>query len=111
MLKKILTSALMLGLSFSPLLADNDIEIHGQITNINATQKTISLSSANGEVVIEVFPYTEIKGDDCGVFRRGYRETFDALKTGMFVEVEALPQANGSLSAKSIEWKCGKRAY
>ncbi|WP_299547451.1 DUF5666 domain-containing protein [uncultured Helicobacter sp.] len=110
MLKQILASAI-LALSLSPLFADSDIEIQGQITKINDAQKTISLSNANGEVVIQVFPHTELKGDDCGTFGNDTQEKFTALKTGMFVEVEALPQANGGLGAKSIEWKCGAKAY
>lgn len=110
MLKQILATVL-LSLSLSPLLADNDIEIQGQITKIDDAQKTISLSNANGEVIIQVFPYTELKGDNCGAFGNDTQEKFSALKTGMFVEIEALPQANGGLGAKSIEWKCGAKAY
>lgn len=111
MLKRFLASTLALSLSLSLLFADSDIEIQGQITKINDTQKTISLSNANGEITIQVFPYTEIKGDDCGTFGNDTNEKFSALKTGMFVEVEALPQSSGGFGAKSIEWKCGAKAY
>ncbi|MCI5968456.1 DUF5666 domain-containing protein [Helicobacter sp.] len=111
MFKKILIRAFILSFSLSQLLADSDIEIYGQITKIDNAQKIISLSSANREIIVQVLPHTKLKGDDCGIFGKDTREEFSALKTGMFVEVEALPQANGSLVAKSIEWECRQKSY
>ena len=36
---------------------------------------------------------------------------FTALKVGMFVKIDAIPQAQGILGAKEIEWQCGRKAY
>ena len=89
-----------------------DVDISGQIMQINDSKKTITIAGPSGNVEIQVFPYTELKGDDCGMFGAwDTHENFSALKVGMFVEIDAIPQAQGMLGAKEIEWKCGKKAY
>ncbi|CAM2845297.1 DUF5666 domain-containing protein [Helicobacter burdigaliensis] len=110
-MKKFLAKVCLLGMCVVPAFADSDMDISGQIMNVNDVNKTITLSGMNGNVVIKVFPYTEIKGDDCGMFGNDTHEKFVALKPGMFVQVDAIPQADGTLGAKEIEWKCGHRAY
>lgn len=102
---KVLFLSLLLGLG---VLKANDIEINGQITAIDDANKTITL---NGTQVIKVFPHTKLKGDNCGLFGSDLRGKFVDLKVNMFVEVEMLPQFDGSLGAKEIEWKCGGNAY
>ena len=101
---------LAVGLFSLPAVADFDID--GQITQINDAKKTITIAGPSGNVEIQVFPYTELKGDDCGMFGAwDTHEKFSALKVGMFVSVDAIPQAQGMLGAKEIEWQCGRKAY
>lgn len=109
-IKKIITGLLAVGLFSLPAVADFDID--GQITQINDAKKTITIAGPSGNVEIQVFPYTELKGDDCGMFGAwDTHEKFSALKVGMFVSVDAIPQAQGMLGAKEIEWQCGRKAY
>lgn len=110
-MKKFFCRICLLGLCMVPAFANGDVDINGQITSVNDAKKTITLMGANGNIEIKVFPYTKLKGDDCGVFGNDTQEKFNALKEGMFVEVEAIPQVDGTLGAKEIEWKCGNRAY
>ena len=98
--------AFALACSTSLIMADFDI--HGQITNIDGANHTITL---NGNQVIKIYPYTELKGDDCGMFGNDIHAKFTDLKPGMFVEVDAIPEASGMLGAKEVEWKCNKMAY
>lgn len=101
---------IMAGLLSVPALADMDI--NGQIVSVNDAKKTITIAGPSGNVEIQVFPYTELKGDDCGVFGAwDTHEKFTALKVGMFVKIDAIPQTQGILGAKEIEWQCGRKAY
>lgn len=112
LLKNFLKATLIAGILCSAAIADNDIEVHGQITSIDNAKKTITLAAAQGNVVVQIFPYTKLKGDDCGTFGQDTHEKFTALKPNMFVKVEGYPQANSNvLGAKEVEWKCGKSAY
>ena len=109
-LRKSLMGVIMAGLLSVPALADMDI--NGQIVSVNDAKKTITIAGPSGNVEIQVFPYTELKGDDCGVFGAwDTYEKFTALKVGMFVKIDAIPQAQGILGAKEIEWQCGRKAY
>ena len=110
-LRKSLMGVIMAGLLSVPALADMDI--NGQIVSVNDAKKTITIAGPSGNVEIQVFPYTELKGDDCGVFGAwDTHEKFTALKVvGMFVKIDAIPQAQGILGAKEIEWQCGRKAY
>ena len=109
-LRKSLMGVIMAGLLSVPGLADMDI--NGQIVSVNDAKKTITIAGPSGNVEIQVFPYTELKGDDCGVFGAwDTHEKFTALKVGMFVKIDAIPQAQGILGAKEIEWQCGRKAY
>ncbi|MDD6056383.1 MAG: DUF5666 domain-containing protein [Helicobacteraceae bacterium] len=110
MLKKIFSIAILVA-TCSSVFAKSDIEVQGQITSVDDAKKTITLSGVNGDILVQIFPHTELKGDDCGVFGRDVYEKFPALKVGMFVEVEGYPQANNVLGAKEVEWKCGKKAH
>ncbi|MDE5592036.1 MAG: hypothetical protein K2I63_03660 [Helicobacter sp.] len=104
-------------------MADSD-EIMGQISAVDDINKTITLNVHGNEMIIQVFPHTKIKGDDCGTFGSDVYGTFKDLTIGKFVEVEVTPygnHANPSTSsqkgthfgAKEIEWKCNskKKAY
>lgn len=125
---KTFTKTLVLaGLLASPLLADWDIE--GQITAINAGAKTITIAGMGGNAVVQILPYTKLKGDDCGPWGNDVYGTFADLKQGMFVEAEVYPAgANMPMNnatnaqapqivegaqfvAKEVEWKCMPRAY
>ncbi len=109
-LKNCLKTALFVGVFGVPAFADLDIQ--GQIIEINDVNKQLTLSGLNGNVVVQVFHYTKLKGDDCGVFGTDTYHNFTALKPGMFVEIEGYPQGQGGIfGAKEVEWKCGKRAY
>lgn len=110
-IKKLLVlSLLALGLGSS---AYADMDMYGQITAVDNTAKTITLSGNGGaSIVVQVFPYTELKGDDCGIFGAyDTHEKFTALKPGMFIQVDGMPSANGVFGAREIEWQCGRRAY
>lgn len=104
-----------------------DWDIAGQITAIDPVQHTITL---NGNAVIQILPYTKLKGDDCGIFWNDTYGTFADLEIGKFVEAEVYPSApvgaaNGiaptgapaaQFVAQEVEWKCfgwmdRKRAY
>ena len=77
-IKKIITGLLAVGLFSLPAVADFDID--GQITQINDAKKTITIAGPSGNVEIQVFPYTELKGDDCGMFGAwDTHEKFSAL--------------------------------
>ncbi|TLD85332.1 hypothetical protein LS70_001955 [Helicobacter sp. MIT 11-5569] len=108
--KKFVSAMLLASVLSLPAFADMDIQ--GQIIDVNHTNKTITISGMHGNnMVVQVFPYTELKGDDCGIF--GAYDTyhnFTALKPGMFVEIDGYPQGQ-VFGAKEIEWKCGRRAY
>ncbi|WP_300796922.1 DUF5666 domain-containing protein [Helicobacter sp. UBA3407] len=106
--KKLL--AVLFGIAISiPAFADMDIQ--GQIVSVNNANKTITISGMNGSnMVVQVFPYTKLKGDDCGVFGNDTYHNFTALKPGMFVEIDGYPQGQ-VFGAQEIEWKCGRRAY
>ena len=125
---KTFTKTLVLaGLLASPLLADWDIE--GQITAINAGAKTITIAGMGGNAVVQILPYTKLKGDDCGPWGNDVYGTFADLKQGMFVEAEVYPAGAGmpymggnaaqapqivqeaQFVAKEVEWKCMPRAY
>ena len=109
-LRKSLMGVIMAGLLSVPALADMDI--NGQIVSVNDAKKTITIAGPSGNGEIQVVPYTELKGDDCGVFGAwDTHEKFTALKVGMFVKIDAIPQAQGILGAKEIEWQCGRKAY
>ncbi len=107
-LKKMMKVALCVCIFSIPAFAD--MEIHGQIVNVDNGNKTITISGMNGNVVVQVFPHTKLKGDDCGMFGNDTYHNFTDLKSGMFVEVEGYPQGQG-FGAQKIEWKCGRRAY
>ncbi|WP_258864848.1 hypothetical protein [Helicobacter sp. MIT 14-3879] len=113
-------------------MADFDFDVQGQISAVDNEIKTITLSGPGGDLVIKVLPYTEIKGDDCGVFGQDIYGSFSDLTVGKFIEVEAIPyggynaynssNANAinprtglpndmQLTAKEIEWKCRPKAY
>ena len=101
---------IMAGLLSVPALADMDI--NGQIVSVNDAKKTITIAGPSGNVEIQVFPYTELKGDDCGVFGAwDTHEKFTALNDGMVVKIDANPQAQCILGEKEIEWQCGRKAY
>ena len=130
---KTFTKTLILaGMLASPLLADWDIE--GQITAINPTAKTITIAGMGGSAVVQILPYTKLKGDDCGPWGNDVYGTFADLKQGMFVEAEVYPAGAGmpgvgmpmgaagnttapqivegaQFVAKEVEWKCMPRAY
>ena len=125
---KTFTKTLVLaGLLAAPLLADWDIE--GQITAINAAAKTITIAGMGGNAVVQILPYTKLKGDDCGPWGNDVYGTFADLKQGMFVEAEVYPAGAGmpnmggnaaqapqivqeaQFVAKEVEWKCMPRAY
>ena len=96
-LRKSLMGVIMAGLLSVPALADMDI--NGQIVSVNDAKKTITIAGPSGNVEIQVFPYTELKGDDCGVFCAwDTHEKFTALKVGMFVKID-------STSARHIRCK------
>ena len=89
-LRKSLMGVIMAGLLSVPALADMDI--NGQIVSVNDAKKTITIAGPSGNVAIQVFPYTELKGDDCGVFGAwDTHEKFTALTVGMFVKIDAIP--------------------
>lgn len=125
---KTFTKTLILaGLLASPLLADWDIE--GQITAINPSAKTITIAGMGGNAIVQILPYTKLKGDDCGLWGNDVYGTFADLKQGMFVEAEVYPAGAGmppmggnttqapqiveeaQFVAKEVEWKCMGRAY
>lgn len=107
-IKNLLKIALVASVLSVPAFADMDIQ--GQIVNVDNANKTITISGMNGNMVVQVFPYTKLKGDDCGVFGNDTYHNFTALKPGMFVEIEGYPQGQ-IFGAQEIEWKCGRRAY
>lgn len=133
MKKKLLSMVLGVCMCGSLSFADFDFDVNGQISAVDNTNKTITLSSMNGgKLVIKVLPYTEIKGDDCGAFGQDIYGSFRDLTIGKFVKVEAVPHGgynaynysnsqaidpktqlpqNMELVAKEIEWKCIPRAY
>lgn len=119
-------------LSASAMASDYDFDVAGQISAVDHANKTITLAGPGGQLVIKVLPYTEIKGDDCGVFGQDVYGSFKDLTVGKFVKVEAVPYGGYNayadsnagainpqtglpkdmqLTAKEIEWKCGPRAY
>ncbi|WP_104722171.1 hypothetical protein [Helicobacter mesocricetorum] len=107
-MKKIFLALVLMSLGSIPMLAD----IHGEIVFVNDMAKTITLSSPNGNIEIQIYPHTKLKGDDCGLF--GMWDTyggFSSLQPGMFVEIDIIPQAEGVFGAREVEWKCGRRAY
>lgn len=101
-----------------------DWDIAGQITAIDPVNHTITL---NGNAVIQILPYTKLKGDDCGIFWNDTYGTFADLEVGKFVEAEVYPSAPAGAApqagaggaqfvAQEVEWKCygwmdRKRAY
>ncbi|TLD87806.1 DUF5666 domain-containing protein [Helicobacter sp. MIT 05-5294] len=107
-MSKIFKTMLLVGALSLPAFADMDIQ--GQIVDVNNANKTITISGINGNMVVQVFPYTKLKGDDCGIFGNDTYHNFTALKPGMFVEIEGYPQGQ-VFGAQEIEWKCGRRAY
>lgn len=132
MKKKLLSMVLGVFMFGSLSFADFDFDVRGQISAVDNANKTITLSSANGKLVIKVLPYTEIKGDDCGAFGQDIYGSFKDLTVGKFVKVEAIPHGgynayndsnsqvidpktqlpqNMELVAKEIEWKCTPKAY
>ena len=130
---KLLSSFALAAMLFSVANADYDFDIYGQIANVDNQNKTITLASQSGEkLIIKVLPYTEIKGDDCGPFGTDTYGTFRDLTVGKYIKVEAIPYggynaynnsnqnainpqtglpSDGQLTAKEIEWQCGRRAY
>ena len=113
-------------------MADYDFDVAGQIAAVDNANKTITLAGPGGQLVIKVLPYTEIKGDDCGMFGQDVYGSFKDLTVGKFVKVEAIPYGgynayadsnanainpqtglpqNMQLTAKEIEWKCYPKAY
>ncbi len=125
---KTFTKTLVLaGMLTSSLLADWDIR--GQITAINPAAKTITIAGMGGNAVVQILPYTKLKGDDCGPWGNDVYGTFANLKQGMFVEAEVYPAGAGmpmgaagnaaapqpvqgaQFVAKDVEWKCMPRAY
>lgn len=84
-----------------------DMDIKGLINGINPTNHTINVSGTT----IQILPHTKIEGDDCGAFGSDTAGNFASLREGMFVEVDAIPSANGYV-AEDVTWKCGgNRAY
>lgn len=130
---KLFSACLLASSLFSVANADFDFDVYGQIANVDNANKTITLASqTGGQLVIKVLPYTEIKGDDCGPFGMDVYGTFKDLTPGKFIKVEAVPYggynaynnsnqnainpqtglpSDGQLTAKEIEWQCGRRAY
>lgn len=106
--KRFIRAMLFASLWSLPAFADMDIQ--GQIIDVNNANKTITISGMNGNMVVQVFPYTKLKGDDCGLFGNDTYHNFTALKPGMFVEIDGYPQGQ-FFGAQEIEWKCGRRAY
>lgn len=106
-------------LASNAAMADWDFDVAGQISAVDNANKTITLASPSGQLVIKVLPYTKIKGDDCGPMAMDIYGSFKDLTVGKFVEVEAIPNnaptsnslQDMQLSAKEIEWKCYPRAY
>lgn len=132
MMSKMVSIILGISMLGSVAFADFDFDVHGQISSVDNANKTITLAGANGQLVIKVLPYTEIKGDDCGAFGQDIYGSFKDLSVGKFVKVEAVPHggynayndtnaqainpktqlpADMQLVAKEIEWKCVPRAY
>ncbi len=107
-LRNFVKVALCVGMFSIPAFADMDM--HGQIVEVNQANKTITISGMNGNMVVQVFPYTKLKGDDCGIFGNDTYHNFTDLKPGMFVEIDGYPQGQ-IFGAQEIEWKCGRRAY
>ena len=127
-----LFGAVAMAATFSTGALAYDFDLHGTISAVDNANKTITLAGPGGQVVIKVLPYTEIKGDDCGVFGQDVYGSFKDLTVGKFVKVEAVPYGGYNayadsnagainpqtglpkdmqLTAKEIEWKCGPRAY
>ena len=113
-------------------MADYDFDVAGQIAAVDNANKTITLAGPGGQLVIKVLPYTEIKGDDCGMFGQDVYGSFKDLTVGKFVKVEAIPYGgynayadsnanainpqtglpqNMQLTAKEMKWKCYPKAY
>ncbi len=93
------------------LVAFADMDMHGQILSVDSAKKQIILQGPQGNIPVQVFPYTKLKGDDCGLFGTyDTYEKFNALQPGMFVEIDGYPQGQ-IFNAQEIEWKCGRRAY
>lgn len=127
-MKKTTLGLFLTGIMTSSLLADWDIK--GQITAVDSNSKTVTIQGMSGSNVVQILPYTELKGDDCGQWGNDIYGTFTDLKQGMFVEAEVYPagtkpgmpmgvqntnnsaDANGAqFVAKEIEWKCMPKAY
>lgn len=140
---KFLKSSLKLGLKlsaaavlcagvFSSANADNDFDVYGQISAVNAAARTITISNGAQNMEIKIMPHTKLKGDDCGMFGNDTYGTFDRdLTPGKFVKVEIFygymgggypqaypqqgqaqnPQMQGPMVAKEVEWKCRPGAY
>ncbi|RAX55513.1 hypothetical protein CCZ01_09960 [Helicobacter monodelphidis] len=120
-MKKLLSVAILSGLCVTPILADWDLQ--GQISAVDPAKKTITLQGMNGvNAVIQILPYTQLKGDDCGAFGNDVYGTFADLTVGKFIEAEVYPAnamagaqqapaAGGQFVAKEVEWKCYPRAY
>ncbi len=122
-MKKLYAAFCMLCAMMPHIVMADMWDLEGQITAVNENDHIITLQSMRGTTTIQVLPYTELKGDDCGVWGNDIYGTFKDLTVGKFVEVEAYPntagtnQQNPSVSpdaqmvAKEIEWKCGRKAY
>ncbi|MDE6958300.1 hypothetical protein LS72_001005 [Helicobacter apodemus] len=128
-LKKILGALSLVTLFSGAMMADNDFDVYGQISAVDSINKTITLASpGGGQLVIQVLPYTKIKGDDCGAFGNDIYGTFKDLTMGKFIKAEvvhygAYPPAqnpgtqspnttnNTHYTAKEIEWECRRKAY
>lgn len=127
-MKKTLIGALFLGLlSSSSLFADG--EIYGEIIAVNPAKKTITLGGYGTPMEVSVSPYTEIKGDDCGLFGMDTYGTFRDLVVGRWVKIDGYPTANGyygagmpvssdgqqqampGFMAHEIEYECRRMAY
>lgn len=119
-MKKII---LALSLGISAIFADG-MDLNGIITDINDTNKTITI---NGYLV-QVLPQTKIELDECGIFGMDLAGKFVDLTIGSFVEAEVFPNmvsvagqyatANAGTTgapiyiAEEIEVKCTRnRAY
>lgn len=120
-MKKLLTLALLGGALCSVLAADWDI--YGKIVAVDDKNKTVTLEGTGGVAVVQILPYTELKGDNCGQWGNDVYGTFVDLSVGKIVEMEVYPvgmvppqgqQAapmqgvakEAQFIAKEVEWKC-----
>lgn len=125
-LKKILGTLSLVALFLGA--ADNDFDVYGEISAIDSVNKTITLASPGGQLIIQILPHTKIKGDDCGPFGNDIYGTFKDLTIGKLIKAEVVhygtyPPAqnletqspntanNIEYIAQEIEWKCGRKAY